>query len=476
MSVPPAPGSRERPRPAGFWPGTASALSRHLLVSVPWATLLAGCATGTVLLALLGATSRTALDQGTVRLTFLPAVAAVAFVPRTPSPALAGAVPLPAWVPAATLTLLAVPAMAITCWAQLMIMASTVPVGAGHPPAIYPLVAQFSGWCAIGVAIAAVCDRTRYSDLGGAIAAPLALGAIALAWVTPGLKDALALPPATPRTATIAWSILATGALAIAAAGMRDRWHRYAVVHSCTGQGRPPGHRGPTVDALHRGFCGTPYRHESEEHLDRTRTAIGHLSPNGAATKLIPSSWRQAQGCAVLAAVVITASLAAAQSSSSAVAVAAPGRPAPAVHGEVHLVIWSVDSDGPDFQAVLSGAIGDYGPAVTVLSDGKVDQDHTSEMDLELRHGTFRLYIGAIAGKFRAQTADEPTYLATCSDCVNVTANVPVVAGSGTGSYREVRGNFSLSLTGVEDQITPPCRPGFARQILMLMGSGTVSS
>jgi hypothetical protein len=49
------------------------------------------------------------------------------------------------------------------------------------------------------------------------------------------------------------------------------------------------------------------------------------------------------------------------------------------------LVIWSVDSDGPDFQAVLSGAIGDYGPAVTVLPDGKVGPEHTSEMELELR-------------------------------------------------------------------------------------------
>jgi hypothetical protein len=140
------------------------------------------------------------------------------------------------------------------------------------------------------------------------------------------------------------------------------------------------------------------------------------------------------------------------------------------------LVIWSVDSDGPDFQAVLSGAIGDYGPAVTVLPDGKVDPEHTSEMELELRDGTFRLYIGGIASRFQAQTSHEPVYTATCSDYFNVTANVGVVAGSGTGSYRGIRGDFSLALTGNEDQQTPPCRSGFARQILMLIGSGTVSS
>jgi len=140
------------------------------------------------------------------------------------------------------------------------------------------------------------------------------------------------------------------------------------------------------------------------------------------------------------------------------------------------LAIWSVDSDGPDFQAVLSGAIGDYGPAVTVLPDGKVDPEHTGDMELELRRGTFRLYIDGIASKFRAQTSHEPVYATTCSDYFHVTGNVPVVAGSGTGSYRGIRGDFSFALSGVEDQKTSPCRSGFARQVLLLTGSGTVSS
>ena len=145
-------------------------------------------------------------------------------------------------------------------------------------------------------------------------------------------------------------------------------------------------------------------------------------------------------------------------------------------HGEVNLAIWSVDSDGPDFQVILSGAIGDYGPAVTVLPNGQVDPEHTSEMELELRHGTFRLYIDGITSKFRAQTSHEPVYAATCSDYFHVTDAVPVVAGSGTGAYRGVRGSFSLALTGNEDQKASPCASGFARQILVLTGSGAVSS
>ena len=66
------------------------------------------------------------------------------------------------------------------------------------------------------------------------------------------------------------------------------------------------------------------------------------------------------------------------------------------LHGKVNVIIWSIDSDGPDFQAILSGAIGDYGPAVTVLPDGKVDPQHTNELELDLRQGTFRLYIDSV--------------------------------------------------------------------------------
>jgi hypothetical protein len=97
-------------------------------------------------------------------------------------------------------------------------------------------------------------------------------------------------------------------------------------------------------------------------------------------------------------------------------------------------------------------------------------------MELKLRHGTFRLYIDGIVGKFQALTSHEPVYAATCSDYFHVSATVPVVTGSGTGSYRGVRGEFSLVLTGNEDQTSPPCGPPFVRQILQVTGSGTVTS
>lgn len=178
----------------------------------------------------------------------------------------------------------------------------------------------------------------------------------------------------------------------------------------------------------------------------------------------------------VLGAVIVVAALGGPFGASAASAATVPPPAAKSLHGEVHLSIWSVDSDGADFQSILSGAIGDFGPAVTVLPNGKVDPEHTSDLELNLRHGTFRLYIDGITSKFRSQTVHEPLYPATCSDYFQFTDTVPIVAGSGTGAYRGIRGQFSLTLTDYEDQKTPPCGSPFVAQILLLTGSGMVSS
>lgn len=195
---------------------------------MPWVTLVGGCAAGTAVLAALADTSQTPLGQTPVRVTFLPAVAALAFVPHGPLRPLTQTTPLPAWVTPATQTLLAAPVLALTAWVQLLIMAHTYPSTARHHlAAIYPLIAQLTGWSVLTVAIAACCDRSRFYDLAGAIAAPLAVAAIAFAWFAPGVKDLLAIHPATPRDATIGWYSIAAASLAITTAAMSDTWHRY---------------------------------------------------------------------------------------------------------------------------------------------------------------------------------------------------------------------------------------------------------
>ena len=205
-------------------------LTRHITATMPWITLLAGCLAGTVFLAVLAhvaGTSHGPLDRGTVRLAFLPAVAALAFLLRTPFRPLSSTTPVPAWVVPAGHLLLAAPVLALTCWAQLLIVARTIPPHPiGHPPAVYPVIAQLTGWCAITMAAAACADRSRYADLGGAVAVPVSFAAIALVWYAPVTSKIVTGPPATALGVTTAWYAIAAAALALTCAAMRDRWHR----------------------------------------------------------------------------------------------------------------------------------------------------------------------------------------------------------------------------------------------------------
>jgi hypothetical protein len=212
---------------------SALLVARQAVAMMPWATLVAGSVAGTAVLALLAyfaGTSHTPLDETTVRLTLLPAVAALTYVPHDPLRPLAQTVPLPSWIASATPIVCAVPVLALTSWVQLVIMAHTHPSAARHHlAAIYPLIAQLTGWATLALAVASCCDRSRYADLASAIAAPITLAMIAFAWFTPGVKDLLVTGPATPRSATIAWYSIAAASLAVTTAALGDTWHRYTL-------------------------------------------------------------------------------------------------------------------------------------------------------------------------------------------------------------------------------------------------------
>ncbi|HTV99630.1 MAG TPA: hypothetical protein VMF87_04970 [Streptosporangiaceae bacterium] len=142
----------------------------------------------------------------------------------------------------------------------------------------------------------------------------------------------------------------------------------------------------------------------------------------------------------------------------------------------VHVMVYSINSDGPDFRAVLDGAIADYGPAVTVYPDGKIDPSHSSDLQLNLTRGSFRLHIAGLTQRFVAATSHEPIYPRTCSDHLSVTAPVAVVAGSGTGAYQKISGRFTVTAALDEDE-TPPC-PGptaFRWQVITMSGSGFIT-
>jgi hypothetical protein len=231
QGAPPTPGQSSPPAQRfRSWLPALPLLPRHTTRTMPWATLLAGCLAGTGILAALATFGGAAqpLGSGTVRLTFLPAVAALAFVPRDAFRALTQTTPVPGWAAPVGQILLAVPILALTCWAQLRIASSTIPPGASiHGPAVYPLIAQLTGWCAVTVAAAACTDRSRYADLGGAVAAPASLAAIAFLWYLPITSRFVAEPAATADSVTITWYAIAAGALALTCVAIRDQWHRY---------------------------------------------------------------------------------------------------------------------------------------------------------------------------------------------------------------------------------------------------------
>jgi len=179
-------------------------------------------------------------------------------------------------------------------------------------------------------------------------------------------------------------------------------------------------------------------------------------------------------GAAMLAGAIAITGCASAAALSQPARTSAP-RSSRASH-QVRIMVYSINSDGPDFRAVLAGAIGDYGPAVTVYPDGKVDPEHNSELELNLTRGSFRLNIAELDQRFTALTSHEPLYPRTCSDYFSVTVPVPVVAGSGTGSYQKISGSFALTITDNEDE-RPPCQGAttFLWQVITISGSGNLT-
>jgi len=157
---------------------------------------------------------------------------------------------------------------------------------------------------------------------------------------------------------------------------------------------------------------------------------------------------------------------------------AAGGAEARASGGHVFFTAYQND-DLPGSTVILSGAIADFGSAVSVLRNGTVDPEHSSEFNLALTQGSFRIVIGPLQRKLGNALSDAPYNLRTCSGHVAVTGTAPVAAGSGTGAYAGIRGSFKLTITGNEVDATPGCQPfsgsALLAQSIFITGSGTVS-
>ena len=180
---------------------------------------------------------------------------------------------------------------------------------------------------------------------------------------------------------------------------------------------------------------------------------------------------------ATLLAGALAATGCAASAASTTASTASTSATAPAVaRDNAHLMVYSINSDGPDLRAIVTGAIGDYGPAVTVLPNGQVDPSHTHDLELKLTRGTFKLSITELDKKFVAVTSHEPIYPRTCSDYMTASAPMAVVPGSGSGAYRGISGRFAVTITADEVE-KKPCQPvgAIQYQALVLRGPGRVS-
>jgi hypothetical protein len=144
--------------------------------------------------------------------------------------------------------------------------------------------------------------------------------------------------------------------------------------------------------------------------------------------------------------------------------------------GNVHLTDYAVNTDGPASTVILTGAIGDYGTGETVTTSGSPDPQHTGQLRLTLQHGSFRLDTATLNSRLVAALRHFPADVHTCSGSVTVGGTVPVVAGSGTGTYNHLSGAFDLTVT-VDEVDASPCDStgAFIEQTIIMTGPGTVS-
>ena len=186
---------------------------------------------------------------------------------------------------------------------------------------------------------------------------------------------------------------------------------------------------------------------------------------------------RFAIATALASVLTLAGCMAAAASSTAATSgtKASAGTPA-SLPGLTHVTAYSINTDNPILASVVSGAIGDYGPAEEVSPGSTGVSAHGGELELKLTRGTFRLNIADIDTKFVEGTSHEPVFPRTCSTYVSVGDAVPIVPGSGTGAYRGIAGNFAMTLT-LNEVHDSPCTTSLSilRQVIVLSGAGKIS-
>jgi hypothetical protein len=166
---------------------------------------------------------------------------------------------------------------------------------------------------------------------------------------------------------------------------------------------------------------------------------------------------------------VVAAAVLVAAGSSAATADTTP-------HGIVHFAGFT-DNDGAGESVILTGALGDFGTAVSINPDGSVSADHAGQQSLVLSQGGFRIDFAALDHKLIAALQTHPVNPHSCAGHVTVSGTAPVVPGSGSGAYQGLSGAFQLTVT--LDELVPRTQCDWTgamlKQSIMVNGSGDLS-
>lgn len=142
--------------------------------------------------------------------------------------------------------------------------------------------------------------------------------------------------------------------------------------------------------------------------------------------------------------------------------------------GRVHVYEADTNDAGNLGTVIVTGAITDHGTDhQAVAGGGKFNK-------LVLSKGSFEVDVGGLGSGLGKKLHSIPVNPKTCASAGSATGQVPIVKGTGTGTYRGIRGTFETTATEV--YIDPRLKNGKCNTnatrypgVLMVKASGTVS-
>src|SRR5207248_10372091 len=95
----------------------------------------------------------------------------------------------------------------------------------------------------------------------------------------------------------------------------------------------------------------------------------------------VPPPGRMMRSTRLALALALAVAIAGCGSAASATAASTTTTPTtPPLSRNPHITLYSINSDGPRFQAILTGAVGDHLQSLSVYPDDRIDPQHDSDL------------------------------------------------------------------------------------------------